>query len=203
MNARRILMLLALAVLVVPAGCIFSPDNSNTNNTGPDGLPFPNTPEKLMANFQTVYESMDIDGYREVIDPNFAIYLSQETINEFALPRDFFDYDEEVLITERMFSGNAITRPNGDIVPGITRIDFSYFQPEAAWAVSPADHRIPNALWAPYRVDITITQGTEGRLNIKGIIEFYLTSEQVEYQGRTQTKYKMIGQVDYTSSAQP
>ena len=103
-------------------------------------------------------------------------------------------------ITERMFSGNAITRPNGDIIPGITQIEFTILQAEAAWAVSPADHRIPNALWAPFRVDFTIQQGNEGRLNIKGIIEFYLTSEQVEYQGRTQTKYSMIGQVDYTAN---
>jgi hypothetical protein len=203
MNVKRILMLLAVVLLIAPAGCIFSPDDSNDNdNTGTE-LPFPNTPEKLMANFQTVYENMDIDGYRQVIDPSFTIYLSQETIDEFALPREFFDYDEEVLITERMFSGNSITRPNGDIIPGITRIDFSYFQAEAAWATSPADHRIPNALWAPYRVDMTITQGTDGRLNIKGIIEFYLTSEQVEYQGRTQTKYSMVGQIDYTSNATP
>ncbi len=159
---------------------------------------FADSPEQLMANFQTVYEDMDILGYREVIDSGFVIYLSQDTIDEYSLPREFFDYDEEVQITDRMFSGNARTRPNGDIIPGITRIQFNYFQPEAAWADSPPDHRIPNAIWAPFRVDFTIEQGNEGRLNIKGIIEFYLNSEQVEHQGRIQTKYSMIGQMDYT-----
>ena len=200
MNVKRNLMLLAVALLVVPAGCIFSPPEDPKPVKPGETLPFADSPQQLMENFQTVYEDMDIDGYREVIDPDFVIYLSQDTIDEYSLPREFFDYDEEVQITERMFSGNAITRPNGDIIPGITRIQFNYFQAEAAWAVSPADHRIPNALWAPYRVDFTIDQGNEGRLNITGIIEFYLTSEQVEHQGRTQTKYTMVGQVDYTAS---
>ncbi len=199
MNAKRILMLLAVVLLIVPAGCIFSPDDGDGKPPVGKTLPFANSPEQLMQNFQTVYEEMDIDGYREVIDPNFVIYLSQETINEYSLPREFFDYDEEVLITERMFSGNAITRPNGDIIPGIVRIQFNVFQAEAAWAVSPADHRIPNALWAPFRVDFTIDQGTRA-LDIKGIIEFYLRSEQVEHQGRLQTRYRMIGQVDYTNT---
>ncbi len=200
MNVKRILMLLAVLLLVVPAGCIFSPPDDPDTIKPPSDLPFANSPEQLMANFQTVYEDMDIDGYRQVIDPGFVIYLSQDTIDEYSLPREFFDYDEEVQITERMFSGNAITRPNGDIIPGITRIQFNLFQAEATWAVSPADHRIPNALWAPYRVDFTIEQGNEGRLNITGIIEFYLTSEQVTHQGREQTKYSMVGQEDRTSN---
>lgn len=199
MNVKRNLMLLAVALLVVPAGCIFSPPEDTTPTKPGETLPFADSPQQLMENFQTVYEDMDIDGYREVINSDFVIYLSQDTIDEYSLPREFFDYDEEVQITERMFSGNAITRPNGDIIPGITRIQFNLFQAEEAWAVSPADHRIPNAPWAPYRVDFTIDQGSV-QLNITGIIEFYLSTEQVEHQGRTQTKYTMVGQVDYTAN---
>lgn len=199
MLTKRILMLLATVLLVLPAGCIFSPDDGDKPPVVINDLPFPNSPEVLMGNFQKVYEDRDIDGYREVIDPSFVIYLSQETIDDFSLPRNFFDYDEEVLIAERMFSGSPFIRQNGDITPGITRIQFNYFQPETAWEVSPADDRIPNALRAQYRVDFTIEQGNEGRLNIKGIIEFYLRSEQVEHQGRLQDRYWMVGQVDYTT----
>ncbi|MFN2369779.1 MAG: hypothetical protein ABR506_01350, partial [Candidatus Krumholzibacteriia bacterium] len=161
--------------------------------------PFPNSPEILMANFQTVYEEREIDGYREVIDPSFVIYLSQETIDDFSLPRAFFDYDEEVLIAERMFSGSPFIRQSGEITPGITQIQFDIFLPETVWEVSPADDRIPNALRAQYRVDFTIEQGNVGRLNIEGFIEFYLRSEQVEHQGRMQDRYWMVGQVDYTT----
>lgn len=199
MRLTRVLMLAALAVLVVPAGCIFSPDDGGGTPPPPTELPFAGTPDQLMKNFQTVYEAMDIDGYRQVIDTDFRIYLSQDTIDEYFLPRDFFDYDEEVLITERMFSGNAITRPNGDIIPGITRIQFNIYEPVSAWETSPADHRIPNALWATYQVQFVIEQGNVGRLNIDGRINFYLTSEEVEFQGRMQTRWKMVGQEDYTS----
>ncbi|MFO7610129.1 MAG: hypothetical protein R6X35_13250 [Candidatus Krumholzibacteriia bacterium] len=200
MLTKRILMLLATILLVLPAGCIFSPDDDPKGGGGdvPD-LPFPNSPEVLMANFQKVYEDRNIDGYREVIDPEFRIYLSQATIDEFGIPDGYFDYDEEVLIAERMFSGSPFIRQSGAITPGITRIQFDYFQPETTWEVSPADDRIPNALRAQYRVNFTIEQGNEGRLKIEGIIEFYLRSEQVEHQGRTQNRFWMVGQVDYTN----
>jgi len=198
MRLKRVLLLAALTVLVIPAGCIFSPDDGGGEPPPPKVLPFADTPEQLMKNFQTVYEEMDIDGYRQVIDPNFKIYLSQDTITEYALPREFFDYDEEVLIAERMFSGNSLTRPNGTFVPGITRIQFNIFEPEATWETSPADHKIPNALWAPYQVQFVIEQGNVGRLNIEGRINFYLTSQEVEYQGRMQTQWKMVGQEDFT-----
>lgn len=200
MHTKRILMLLATVLLILPAGCIFNPEDDDGGGGGGGGeLPFPNSPEQLMANFETVYEARDIDGYREVIDPSFVIYLSQDTIDEFSLPREFFDFDEEVLIAGRMFSGSPFIRQDGNIVPGITRIQFDYFEAETTWEVSPADDRIPNALRAQYRVDFTIEQGNEGRLNIKGIIEFYLRSERVEHQGRQQDRYWMVGQVDYTT----
>ena len=101
-------------------------------------------------------------------------------------------------ISERIFAGNAITRPNGDIIPGITRIEFNIFQAEADWAVAAEDHDFAGAIWAPFRVDITVDQGNEGRFDINGIIEFYLGAESVEYQGSTVTNYRMVGQVDYT-----
>lgn len=187
--------MVAVGGLLLLGGC-----KDDEITSPPDTPPPVGSPAQLMANFQAVTEGLDIDGYREVLDPEFAIYLSQGTIDEYSLPREFFDYDEDMLISERMFSGNAITRPNGDIIPGITGITFNVCQAEAAWAVAPEDHRFAGALWAPFRVDLTVEQGNEGRMTIKGIIEFYLSSEPVDYQGSTIQNYRMVGQVDYTAS---
>lgn len=184
----------AVGALLVLGGC-----KDDEIMPPPDTPPPVGSPELLMAAFQAATEGLDIEGYRQVLDPEFAIYLSQGTIEEFSLPREYFDYDEDMLISERMFAGQAITRPNGDIIPGITRIMFHYFQAEAAWADAPDDHRFAGAVWAPFRVDLTVEQGNEGRANIKGIIEFYLSSEPVEYQGSTVRDYRMVGQVDYTN----
>ncbi len=186
---------LAIAGLLVLGGC----KDEFTPPTPPETTPV-TSPAQLMQNFTTAYESLDLEAYREMLDPDFAIYLSQQTIDIFSLPREFFDYDEDLALTERMFAGHAIMRPNGDIIPAITRIMFNYIQAEAAWAVAPEDHRFAGALWAPYRVDLTVEQGNEGRFSIKGIIEFYLSSEPVQHQGSTVQDYRMAGQVDYTAN---
>jgi len=194
MNVKRFLMLTAVIMLVAPAGCIFNPDNGTDPPPPVEQLPPATTPQILMDNFKTVYEKMNYTGYLTVIDPSFRIYLNPATVTEFGLPLDYFDYDEESRIAKNMFSGDAITRPNGDIVPGIVGIEFSNFYPEAAWTMSPSDDKIPDALWAPYRVDIVIHQGSRD-LRIQGLIYFYLQPFDVE----GQTIYRMVGQVDNTN----
>ncbi len=194
MNVKRFLMLTAVILLITPAGCIFNPDNGETPPPPVVTLPPPVTRDQAMINFKQVYEKMDIDGYLTVIDPSFKIYLSQDTITEFGLPQDFFDYDEESRIARNMFSGDAITRPNGDLVPGIVGIEFPTFYAEDAWTKSPSDDKIPDAWWAPYRVDIVIHQGSRD-LRIQGRILFYLK----EFDVNGQTLFKMVGQVDDTS----
>ena len=202
MHAKRILMLLALVLLIAPAGCIFSPDEGGDGPPPKEPLPWPETQEQLMANFVTAYEKMDIDYYREVIHQDFRIYLSQQTIDDFDTG-DYFDYDTEVQIARNMFSGNAITRDNGSIEPGITGFQFTYLTQATSWEPTPADDRIPNARRALYNLELYINR-TEGapRLRIGGgdggQIEFYLRNIPQESQGRMRDRWWMVGQVDYT-----
>ena len=193
MNVKRFLMLTALVLLLAPAGCIFSPDNGTDPPPKGDPLPPALTREQAMTNFQTVYEKMDYTGYLTVIDPSFKIYLTTDTIQEFGLPQDYFDYDEESRIAQNMFSGNAITRPNGDIVPGIVGIDFVTFFAEDGWVQTQPDDRIPDAWRAPFRVDIIFHQGSRD-VRVQGKIHFYL--KEIEADGGT--TYRMVGQVDET-----
>ncbi len=153
-------------------------------------------PPTLMDRFRSAYRNMDYDGYLAVIDPSFKIYLNQQTIDNFTLFHDYFNYDEDARITRNMFSGDAITRPSGDLVPGIVGIDFAYFQAEDDWSESGPDDKIPDALWAPYRVDIVVHQGSHD-LRIQGRIDFYVRAFAV---GGT-TEYRMVGQVDGTGTA--
>lgn len=200
MLAKRILLLVMLAVPLLLSGCIFSPDDDPEPD--PDDvvtLPFPGSPEQLMANFQTVYEERDYDGYLEVLDSEFRIFLRPETIEEFDLPRGFFEYAEEIVITEKMFSGN----PPSESVGAITNIDFVTLRQIDTWVVT-QNLEFPGALESQFDVDFRIMQSTtdgEKQLNIKGQITFFLSSEQVEHQGRPRTKYRMVGQIDETDAS--
>ena len=195
MRVKRYLLLAALMLLLAPAGCIFSPGDTPEPPPEADPLPPATTKLQLMENFQTVYKNRDYKGYLKVVDPSFKIYLLQSTIDDYSLPQEFFDYDQDSQITYNMFSGNAIQR--GDVlVPGITGISMTLNQ-TLAWATSPADDKIPDAEWAPYDVEIIIDQGSK-RLKITGTINFYVKGFQENVNGTTKTIYRMVGQVDNT-----
>ena len=199
MNFKRFVLLGAVMCLAVaPAGCLFSPDDDGGGGgVTPTELPFPGTEDQLMSNMRVVYEDMDIDGYLEVLDTDFKVYLKQSTIDENNLPQDFFDYETDVRITRNMFSGDA---PNED-VPGINQVIFSTLTGIETWEDS-QDPRFPDARFRTYNVHFVFEQGsgtTRQDLTVDGRIDFYLSSEQVMHEGKERTMYRMVGQVDDTN----
>ena len=79
-------------------------------------------------------------------------------------------------------------------------ISFGKFQPELDWQVSPADDPIPNALFAPYSVDILFNRGQgHSQISVKGQIRFYVTSKDSLHEGETKPYFQMVGQVDLTT----
>ncbi len=163
-------------------------------------LSFPGSPGVLMANFQTIYETMDSEEYGNIMHPDFLTILQQATIDEFPDVGTTLDVNEELRIHDRLFSGEAVTDPNGDLVPGVTNISFSRFIALDTWHVSPPEDIIPNAEWAPYDVEFLFDRGqTFSTLKVEGTIKFYVTSRDSMHEGSLRQFYQMIGQVDLTS----
>jgi hypothetical protein len=99
-----------------------------------------------------------------------------------------------------MFSGEAVTDPQGSLVPGVVNIVFSSFRNVTNWAVSPPTDPFPNAEWALYDGQILISRGQNyATLKVEGSIKFYVTSRDSLHEGTTKPFYQMIGQVDLTS----
>lgn len=202
MKSKFFLLLAASALLIAPAGCIFSPDEDGGGGGGGGtaGLPWPGTPDVLMSNFQTIYETRDINEYRKIMHPDFLTILQEATTTEFPDVGTTLDVNEELRIHERMFSGEALTDPNGDFVPGVLSINFSKFRALDTWVTSPPDDIIPNAEWAPFEVDFLFDRGQNfSTLKVEGTIKFYVTSKDSVYQGSSKKYYQMIGQVDLTN----
>lgn len=203
MSARRILCLAALiAMLTAAGGCIFSPDDGgeDTPPVPPPTLDFPDSPAKLMSNFQTIYEEKNFDWYRDMLHPDYKTVLQQETIDQFPDVGEFLELDEELRIHDRMFSGDDLLDPNDEFVPGVIDISFGKFQPELDWQVSPVDDPIPNALFAPYDVELLFNRGQgHSQISVKGQIRFYVTSKDSLHEGTTKQYYQMVGQVDLTT----
>jgi len=168
-------------------------------NLGITKLPFPGSPDQLMENFRTIYETRDVGEYLKLMHPDFLTILQESTTEEFPDVGTTLDFSEEQHIHKRMFSGQAVTDPQGDLVPGVLSIDFNAFHALDTWQVTPPDDIFPNTEWAPFEVVILLDRGQNySTLKVEGVIKFYVTSEVFKQNGLKQNFYQMIGQVDLT-----
>jgi hypothetical protein len=162
-------------------------------------LPFPDTPAQLMDNFQYTYESGNTLEYLILMAPEFLTILQMQTVEEFPEVGTTLGYDEESRIHQRLFSGEAVTDPDGDLIPGVERIAFSRFQALDAWVETPVEDLFPGTEWAPYEVEILLDRGLNfSTLKVNGLIKFYVTSRDSLHQGSMKKYYQMAGQVDLT-----
>jgi len=199
------LIALGLLALLVFSGCSDEEDNPfvpGTGDTIPDSsLPFPDTPAKLMANFQTIYETRDADEYKLILDSAFVTLLQQNTINEFPLVGVELDVDQEIRIHGRMFSGESLEDANGGFLPPILHFSFSRLQQIVDWGQSLPTDPIPNTLSSLYLVEILVDRGQQySTLKVEGQIRFYVTTAEGRLNGQPKTYYRLVGQLDLTDN---
>jgi len=197
------LAVLMFAVLLIASGCSDDEESPLTPGTG-DNIPdssllFPDTPEQLMANFQKIYETMDLDEYRLILDPAFVTFLQEGTQDDFPEVGVALDVTEENHLHERMFLGEPLHDANGDLLPAITQFALARFQPVVDWGESLPTDPIPNTLSALYDVEILVDRGQEfSTLFVSGSIRFYVTTAEGRMNGEPKTYYRLVGQTDST-----
>lgn len=203
LKAKNLVIMVLVLAVTVTTGCIFSPKD-DPPCTGPDcngntGPQFPDTPDKLMQNFQSAYEKLDFADYTKLVHPDFITILQQSTINDFPDVGETLDINEELRIHERMFSKRDVTDPDGVLVPAVQNISFQTFARQGTWSLSPANDQIPNAENALYDVVFLFDRGqTYSTLKVQGAIRFYVTHRDSLVGGVTKPFYQMIGQRDLT-----
>jgi len=202
MKLRSLLPLLLVLPLLAAGGCLFSPDDDNSppgGGGGNEGLPFPGTPDQLIENFQTVYEARDFLVYTEqILHPQYTFVLQEQTVEDFGLPDNLYEYEDEVVIAQKLFSESPGS--NGQV---ITQIDVERMQPQGVWQdVDDSDQYfggIENAQRRTYDVKLVLfVQGQNLQLIVEGNVIFYVAGTEVEYQGQTRLYYQLLGQWDFT-----
>jgi hypothetical protein len=192
-----------LAVLCLLAGCSEEEEHPFTLIAPADipdsSLPFPDTPDQLLANFRTIYENRDADEYGLILDPAFVTILQQGTRNEFPRVGPELDVAEETRIHGRLFSGEAVTDPDGNLVPAIIGFEFTRFSQVVDWGESLPTDPIPSTLSALYAVTIEVARGPQySTLVVDGQIRFYVTTAAGRLDGEPRTYFRMVGQLDLT-----
>jgi len=199
MIRKSVLLLGMLGLLVAGAGCIFSPDDTGGGTTPPPAsLPFPDTPAQLMANFKTIYETMDYNAYQDLLHPDYLTILKASTTEEFPEVGATLDYTEEIRIADHMFNGATGHDSTGKPTNPISSIAVQEPEQLTSWEDSPADDPIPNAESALFNVDFDFFRAGDKTLKVKGSIKFYITSHDSLYKGKMTPYYQMIGQWDLT-----
>jgi hypothetical protein len=165
----------------------------------PQPFLFPDTPDKLLRNFQTTYETMNFTEFNRMTDPAFFTILKESTYAAFPDVGPTLDAQEEIRIHERMFSMQDVTDPQGRLVNGIQAISFQAFQREGPWSPSAAGDQIPNAEYAVYDVVLVFDRGRNySALLVQGAIKFYVSHRDTMINGVTRPYYRMRGQLDLT-----
>jgi len=193
------LLLLSL-LLVAGGGCIFSPDDNPPDILPPvDTLPFPDTPDKIIANFKTVYTDMDINLYRdEILSPDYTFVLLNETVEHFGLPDNLFEFEDEIRITGKMFSG----QPN-EAGRVLSDIEIQVLQPQGAWLPVPDNDPYFGGLGAQvrnYNTLIYFNMQGEFRYEVQGNQLFYVAADTVMHDGALTPRYRLLGQLDQTTT---
>ena len=199
-NKTHFILVLVVAVLagmMILAGCS---DDDDPVGVLPEPIVGPSSSNELMDQFMTNYEAMDVEQYVALLDPGFLMLLQESTTQEFPDVGTSLDFAQEERSHIRMFSGEALADPNGDFVPGIMTIYFSYFRALDTWAPTDDEDRFPGAEWAPFEVGLLFDRGQNfSTLKVNGTVKIYTRAHEIEVGGTSKTYYLMAGMVDLTN----
>ena len=190
-------LLLVLALPLLLAAC-----GDSSTEPPADGAVIPDTPDKLMQDFQAMYTSMNAAALAPMLHPQYEMILQASTYNQFPDVGTTLDTVEEQRIHERMFSGHDVTDPDGSLVPGVAAITFQTFQQQGAWMTSPPTDMIPDTMYGLFNVVIIVDRGSgHTYLKAEGALKVYVAAADTVVGGQTRPYYRMRGLVDLTSDS--
>lgn len=196
MKLNKLLLVLTLAALLIaPAGCIFSPDDDGPTEPTDTGVKPATTKDILMQNFEIVYEDMDIDGFTDMLHPQYKSILLPETQAEWGWSDDYyFDYTTELTIHRKMFGGVQGLDSHGNTIHPIATIEVNLLEQQQAWLDIPDDDIDFGGFdgeYAPFRVTIEFFDANlSHKFLVQQQVYFYVIP--VEEGGRS--IFKMLGQ---------
>ena len=191
-------LLLVAGALVLLAGCSGDEDPVVPS---PDPLVEPKTPEELLAGFQAAYEARDAAGYLALLDPDFTFVLRQATADAFPELGPALDFDLEERIHQRMFSGEAVTDPDGEPRPGVLQVYFNSLSALDGWMNTDDAATFPESSWAPFEVDLVVDCGPQfTTYKAKGQLKVYVRRHTRMAGGKEVVYFKLAGMVDLTAS---
>ncbi len=197
---RSLQLLTVLAFLTALAGGCFDPEDSPVDpDPAVSTFPFPDTAEKLMANFQAAYDSMDIAEYAFTLHEDFVFLFSSEC--EIGPVGGAYSRTDDLLHTTRLLNGEAgYDRVHARPLPAVRDIAFLQFENLTGWSeVSQDEPGFPGGLKAMYAVTAVMTLDTvdDNTYGIDSLQVFYVKQEMgTAPGGESRLRFYLVGQRD-------
>ncbi len=183
---------LAVSLIFVSFGLVGCSDDDPValDDTDPSPYVWPDTADKLMANFNVAYASMDIEEYENCLHPDFQFIF---------MNNDSWDRADDVTSTENMFAGDPGEDPDGMPKPGVQSIEIIELTQMTFWDTTlPNYPDFPNTEKALYKVNIMFyLDGGENTITITEQQLFYAVAVEVDQgDGTSRTRFYLTGQQD-------
>ncbi|MCP4143989.1 MAG: hypothetical protein GY752_01750 [bacterium] len=191
----KIKLLLCLVLLLSGCG-----EDTVTPDPELNEYSYPETKEELVEAFINSYGDMDIDNYSDCISENFKFIFTINDQSQYQLPSRYLERAEDVLIMERVFSGNSHEKPDGTTQPGlqsITIANWSMVGP--SWVLTPAEHaEFPNSYRGIFYVWMIYAEnGSQHTITMQTTQLFYVKSyEDTHSDGTVHDRWYLVGQED-------
>lgn len=161
-------------------------------------LPFPATPDQLMANFAEAYGDQDLAEYAALLHPDFVFELTSGCVPQ------TWDRDQELAIAARMFSREDLVKA-GRTIAGIGRIEIVRFAGQGEWRAADdagADGGASQGdgdLERTYEVFLRFHMNDGGVLVVRGASVFRVRRDALDDgDGGMRPGYRLVRQVDRT-----
>ncbi len=183
---------LTVCLILVSIGLVgCSDDDPIIPDTGDTTLYiWPDTPDKLMINFELAYSEMNITEYENCLHPDFQFKFTNN---------DIWERADDVNSTTNMFAGNSGEDSQGSPRMGVKSIEISQFTQELDWDTTLPNHPVfPSSEKALYKVTIRFfLENDYNTITISSQQLFYVMPEEVDKgNGTTQTRFFLYGQQD-------
>jgi hypothetical protein len=157
-------------------------------------LPFPATPDQLMANFAQAYGDQNLAEYAALLHPDFVYELTQGSVPQ------TWGRDQELAITARMFSREDWVK-SGLTIAGISRIEIVRFAGRGPWSpgadggAAEAEHDLVRT----YEVLLRFHRTDDSVITVRGPVVFQVRLDDLDTgEGGMRPGYRLVRQIDRT-----
>ena len=164
-------------------------------------LPFPDTPDQLLANLRTVFDNRVTGLVDDLLAPGHATYLDSTAAAGNPDLAGVLDRETELVALTNLLSGDDLVLSDDQVIPGVDYLSFTVLEKLEDWTTAAADDRVPGAQRATCTVSVFAHRKDGDDLQADSRVVFYATARDSLVEGVAQDYWQLAAQDDLGSAA--